>query len=182
MNNDQAISPSSLGKVPKVALGEGFSPAAFSAGRFAVAISRKLHGTHALQVLAEDSTSSLVLELAADGTATACRGWRYLFRNDGPEVQTEDRYREQQGYRGRYVVVDGVAELELASDGQVCAPIFEGALGLARAPKLTLRCVLAIPAGGRLPAAPVLLCQAPGTPPPPPAFGNRSAADLPATT
>ena len=166
MNNDQAISPSSLGKVPKVALGEGFSPAAFSAGRFAVAISRKLHGTHALQVLAEDSTSSLVLELAADGTATACRGWRYLFRNDGPEVQTEDRYREQQGYRGRYVVVDGVAELELASDGQVCAPIFEGALGLARAPKLTLRCVLAIPAGGRLPAAPVLLCQAPGTPPP----------------
>lgn len=168
MSNEMAASPGASGKLPAVELGKAFTPRAFAAGRFAVAVQRTLHGTHALQVLGENSTSSLVLELGPGGTATACRGWQYLFRNDGPEVQTEDRYREQQGYRGRYTVVDGVAEVELELDGQVCPRIFEGALSLARAPVLKLRCVMAQPvqpsqqSEGQLSTTPVLLCQSLG--------------------
>jgi hypothetical protein len=160
--NDSTSAPGSTGNVPAVALSAGFVPAAFAAGRYAVAIKRTLHGTHALQVLGEDSMSSFVLELTPDGAATACRGWGYLFRNDGPDVQTEDRYREQQGYRGRYAVVDGIAEVELEKDPQVCAPRFEGTLALARASTLKLRCLVAAPPAGSQLSAPVLLCQSGG--------------------
>lgn len=116
-------------------------------------------------MLNEDSTSAFVLELAADGGATACRGWRYVFRNDGPTVHTEDRYREQQGYRGRYTVNDGVAELELSPDEAVCPHVFEGGLALARAPGLQLRCVVATPVAGHPLPAPVLLCRVVGSAP-----------------
>ena len=145
--------------MPTVALGHGFAPAAFTPGRYATAIQRTMHGTHDLQVLNEDSTSAFALDLAADGTATACRGWRYELRNDGPDVHTEDRYREQQGYRGRYTVVDGVAEVVLALDNAVCPHVFEGGLALARAPRVKLRCVAATPHGKHQLSAPVLLCQ-----------------------
>lgn len=118
-----------------------------------------MHGTHDLQVLNEDSTSAFVIDLAADGTATACRGWRYEFRNDGPEVHTEDRYREQQGYRGRYTVISGVAEVVLALDDAVCPHVFEGGLALARAPSVKLRCVLATPSGASQITTPMLLCR-----------------------
>ena len=146
-------------RAPDITLGHGFAPAPFAPGRFASAIRRTLHGTHALQVIAEHSTSSLVLELAPHGVATACRGWHYRLRNDGPEVHTEERYREQQGYRGRYTVVDGVAEVVLARDDTVCAHLFEGTLDLVRAPSLELRCVLATPPGESAVSEPVLLCQ-----------------------
>lgn len=128
-------------------------------GRYATAIQRTMHGTHDLQVLNEDSTSAFALELGADGKATACRGWRYVFRNDGPDVHTEDNYREQQGYRGRYTVVDGVAEVALELDNTVCPHVFEGGLALARAPRLTLRCVVATPASNGQLSSPVLLCR-----------------------
>src|SRR5262249_54101590 len=72
---------------------------------------------------------------------------------------TEDRYREQQGYRGRYSVVNGVAEVALAIDNTVCPHIFEGTLTLPRAASLKLRCVLATPADTNPIAHPVLLCQ-----------------------
>jgi hypothetical protein len=159
MAADTPSGSAAVGMVPAIALGHGFAPAAFAPGRYATAIQRTMHGTHALQVLNEDSTSAFALDLAADGTATACRGWRYEFRNDGPEVHTEDRYREQQGYRGRYTVVDGVAEVALALDNAVCPHVFEGGLALARAPSVLLRCVLATPdATGQI-SAPVLLCR-----------------------
>jgi hypothetical protein len=148
-----------VGTVLTIALDHRFAPLAFSPGRYATAIQRTMHGTHALQVLNEDSTSSLVLDLAADGTARACRGWRYHFRNDGPEVQTEDHYREQQGYRGRYTVIDGVVEVMLALDNAVCPHVFEGGLALARSPSVKLRCVLATPSGEGELSGPVLLCQ-----------------------
>jgi len=151
---------------PHIALGSGFVPTAFVPGRYATAIQRTLQGTHALQVMNEDSTAVFSLELTADGAATACRGWRYIFRNDGPEVHTEDNYREQQGYRGRYRLVDGIADVELALDNAACGHVFQGALALARAPSVKLRCVLATPAGASQLAAPVLLCSA-GDPPPP---------------
>jgi hypothetical protein len=159
MNADTPPGSATQRAVPQIALGPDFAPVAFAPGRYATAIQRTLHGTHALQVLNEDSTSTFALELAADGTATACRGWRYVFRNDGPEVQTEDNYREQQGYRGRYAVVDGVAEVELTLDNTVCGHVFEGGLALVRAPRLKLRCVLAAPQGTSQLAAPVLLCR-----------------------
>lgn len=147
------------GAAPAIALGAGWVPAAFAPGYYATAIQRKLHGTHDLQVLNEDSTSVLSLHLLAGGAASACRGWRYEFRNDGPAVHSEYRYREQQGYRGHYVVVDGVAQVELTIDNAVCPHVFEGELALARAPGLKLRCVVAS-LGGKDPLpAPVLLCQ-----------------------
>jgi hypothetical protein len=145
--------------LPAVVLTQGFVPARFAPGRYATAIQRKLFGTHAMQVLSEDSTSSFTLELGADGAATACRGWRYFFQNDGPEFRSDDRYREQQGYRGHYSVVSGVAEVELALDNTVCPHLFEGQLALRRAPGLKLRCVLATPGKASAIAQPVLLCE-----------------------
>jgi hypothetical protein len=128
-------------------------------GRYSTAIQRAMHGTHGFQVLNEDSTSSFALELAADGAATACRGWRYEFRNDGPAVHTEDRYREQQGYHGHYTVKGGVAEISLALDNAVCPHVFEGGLALARAPSVKLRCVLTVQSGTNQLSVPVLLCR-----------------------
>lgn len=66
-------------------LGPGLAPAAFAPGRYATAIPRSLAGTHELQLVREASTASLALELDADGAARACRGWRYLLTNDGPD-------------------------------------------------------------------------------------------------
>jgi hypothetical protein len=132
MAADTPTGSATAGAVPNVAIGHGLSTAPFAPGRYVTAIQRTMHGTHALQVLNEDSTSAFALDLAADGTATACRGWRYVFRNDGPEVHTEDHYREQQGYRGRYTVIDVVAEVEFAVDNAVCPHIFEGGLALVR--------------------------------------------------
>ncbi len=152
MAADTPSNSTKTGPAPTIALGAGFTPAPFSPGRYAAAIQRTL------QVLNEDSTSAFALDLAADGTATACRGWRYEARNNGPKVRNEDRYREQQGYRGRYTVVDGVAEVSLALDNAVCPHVFEGGLALARASSVKLRCVVAMPSGHAL-SAPVLLCQ-----------------------
>lgn len=159
MDTDTPTGSATAGAVAHIALGPDFAPAVFAPGRYATAIQRTMHGTHELQVLNEDSTSAFALDLAADGTATACRGWRYLFRNDGPEVHTEDHYREQQGYRGQYTVVDGAAEIALALDNAVCGHVFEGSLALARAPRVKLRCVLATPRGASQLTAPVLLCR-----------------------
>lgn len=150
---------------PAIDLGPGFAAIPFAAGKYSVAIGRKLHGTHSLQVLNEESAASLVLELGEDGTASACRGWRSSQRNSGPQVKTEERYREQQGYRGRHVIRDGVAELTLERDDSICAPLFEGNLALARAPKLELRCVLARATGQLAAVNPLLLCQPLGVTP-----------------
>lgn len=160
---DQAPSPpppTATAAAPTLSLGPGFTAAPFAAGKYTAAIVRKLHGTHALQVLSEDSAASLVLDFTAGGAVTACRGWRYEARNRGPQVKTEDRYREQQGYRGSYVVRDGLAEVTLERDTDVCPPLFEGQLALARAAKLSLRCVSARATGELAAAAPLLLCQA----------------------
>ena len=159
MAADTLPGSATVGSVPTVALGHGYSAAAFVPGRYVTAIQRSMHGTHDLQVLNEDSTSVFVLDLAADGSATAYRGWRYEFRNDGPEIQSEDRYREQQGYRGRYALAGGVAEVVLAIDNAVCPHVFQGGLALARAPSVKLRCLLATPSVTSGIPGLVLLCQ-----------------------
>jgi hypothetical protein len=160
-----ADTPTGPAASPAPSLGRGFTPVAFAPGRYATAIQRTMHGTHALQVLAEDSTAAFMLELAGDGTATACRGWRYELRNTGPQVRTADHYREQQGYRGRYTVNGGIAEVALELDNTVCPHIFEGELALVRSPRLALRCVVAIPAASIMLVTPVLLCQPSGDKP-----------------
>jgi len=144
---------------PAVALGPHFVTAAFAPGRYATAIQRTLQGTHAMQLVVEDSTASFVLDLAADGAATACRGWRYNLTNDGPEIQTDERFRDQQGYRGRYSVAAGIAVVQLGSDPAVCPVVRESALELRRASAIELRCVLAVPRDHPALSAPVLLCQ-----------------------
>jgi hypothetical protein len=140
-------------------LGTSFKETTISPGRYATAIQRTQKGTHAAQLLVEDSTTSFVLELGVDGTATVCRGWRHDFRNSGPKVKTEERFREQRGYRGTYVVRAGVAEIEMTSDESVCASKEEASQKLTRAPSLKLRCVMVTPHDHPLVKRPVLLCQ-----------------------
>lgn len=147
-------------------LGPGLAPATFAPGRYATAIQRSLAGTHELQLVREASTASLALELDADGAARACRGWRYLLTNDGPEVQTEERFREQAGFRGSYRAHDGAVVVELRRDDEVCAPVVEHARVPGRATHLELRCVLAVPAGHPTLTAPVLVCWWLGPPSP----------------
>jgi hypothetical protein len=119
-----------------------------------------LQGGHAAQRLRQDSTASLVVELAADGSATACRGWRYNAANDGPSVHTQERFREQQGFRGRYAVTGGVAEVELQADDAVCPAMREyGATAPRRAASMKLRCVLAEPHDHATLRTTVLVCQ-----------------------
>lgn len=144
---------------PNVALGPQFAMLAFAPGRFATAIQRTRQGTHEVQILVEDSTAAFTLDLAADGAATACRGWRYNFTNDGPEVQTEERFRDQRGYRGHYTVTGGVAMVELRADDTICPVVHESTYELRRAPSVKLRCVLAAPHGHPTLTAPVLLCE-----------------------
>jgi hypothetical protein len=140
-------------------LGTSFKATTLSPGRYATAIQRTQKGTHAAQLLVEDSTTSFVLELDADGAATLCRGWRHDFRNSGPKVKTEERFREQRGYRGTYVVRAGVAEIDLTSDDSVCASKEEASQTLTRARSLKLRCAMVTPHDHPLVKSPVLLCQ-----------------------
>lgn len=148
-----------VGRTPSIDLGPDFAAAAFTPGRYAVAIQYSRRGSHARNRVKESSTMSLVLELAGDGAATACRGWDYAFSNDGPTAQSEDRFREQLGFRGRYQVRDGVAEAELVIDDGVCPAIAEYAKGAPRRQTaMKLRCVVATPRN-RPTAAPALLCD-----------------------
>jgi hypothetical protein len=55
-----------------------------------------------------------------------------------------------------------VAEVVLDLDSAGCPHIFEGELALARAPRLTLRCVMAAPPPSTTVTAAVLLCQPQG--------------------
>lgn len=156
---DAAPTGDAAGRAPTIDLGPAFAPIEFAPGRYAVAIQLSRRGTHARNRVRESSTMSLVLELTADGAATACRGWDYAMANDGPTVQTEDRFREQQGFRGRYQVRDGIAEAELTADDDVCAKVAEYAKGVPRrSSTMKLRCVLASPREGSVPG-PVLLCD-----------------------
>jgi hypothetical protein len=146
-------------RAPSIDLGPGFAARSFTPGRYAVAIQLSRRGSHARNRVKESSTMSLVLELAGDGTATACRGWDYAFTNDGPTVHSEDRFREQLGFRGRYQVRDGVAEAELAVDNAVCPAIAEYTKGTPRRQSaMKLRCLAATPRAGSA-TGPALLCD-----------------------
>lgn len=157
---DAASADAAASPAPHIDLGSGLQPLAFAPGRYAVVIQRTLQGGHAAQRLRQDSTASLVVELAADGSASACRGWRYNAFNDGPSVHTQERFREQQGFRGTYRVSDGIAEVELHADDATCPAVHEhGATTPRRAASVTLRCVLAMPHDHPSLRTTALLCQ-----------------------
>jgi hypothetical protein len=143
-----------------VALPVGFEARAFEPARYVTVVGLLLHGTHALQVLSEDSTAFLSLDLKADGSATAMRGWRARTRNDGPKVHSQANYREQQGYRGTFAIQADAIEVRLRLDNNVCAPIFQGDDRVERMAEVALRCfrAVAMPALG-LGDTPLLLCQ-----------------------
>jgi hypothetical protein len=159
-----AASPSAPGSRPTgptIDLGPTLSAIPFAPGRYATLIQKTSKGTHALQVFKEYSATVLLLELGADGDARACRGWRYSSYNDGPKVHTADKLREQQGYRGTYVLVDGVAEVELETDEAVCPSIHQFTYTPKRAARLKLRCALATPCAPGSLTGPILVCQPP---------------------
>lgn len=149
--------------VAPFALGPGLRAAPFVPGRFATVIRRQLDGGHALQRVREVASASFVLELR-DGNARACRGWRYTMTNDGPEAHSEDRFREQAGFRGSYVERAGIVEVELTRDDGVCAPIAEYTYPPQRATTIRLACAQAAPLDHALLNAPVLVCRWQGTP------------------
>ncbi len=145
------------------ALGPGLGAAAFVPGRFAAVIHRQLDGIHALQRVHEDSSASFVLELHG-GQARVCRGWRYQMTNDGPDVHSDDRFREQAGFRGTYVERAGVIIVSLQRDDGGCAPIAEFMYPPARATTIGLECVMAAPDGHPVLTTPVLVCRWTSTP------------------
>lgn len=164
MTSDPA-SPSSGAVATSFELGAGLRAAPFSPGRFATVVRRTLDGMHALQRVHEESSASFVLELRG-GKARACRGWRYAMTNDGPDVHSNDRFREQAGFHGTYVERGGVLEVELTRDDGVCTPIAEHTYPPSRATTIRLECALATPQGHPLVDAPVLVCRWQGTPGP----------------
>ena len=92
--------------------------------------------------------------------------------NDGPEVHSEHRFREQTGFRGIYVERAGIVEVELTRDDSVCAPIAEYTYPPQRATTIRLACAMAGPLGHALLTAPVLIRRWQG---PPASPGDRAA-------
>lgn len=144
-----------------------FAPALFTPGRYTNTLVRTTRATHARQQVREALTSSFTLELHADGAASLCRSWRYLATNRGPGVQTEERIREQLGYRGRWRWAGDGVQVELERDDTVCPPVGEY---LELVPhhadrwEFICRPVTALPAPGQDvpgPEAPMLLCAPP---------------------
>lgn len=77
-------------------------------------------------------SSSVVLNLEADGGATACRGRRWhsvVVSNDGEGKPDVTQYEEQQGLRGRWAKRGSWMDIALKIDDSVCAPIRRGAQG-----------------------------------------------------
>jgi len=148
-----------------IELGAGLRGVPFVPGRYATVIHRDLSGTHARQLVRETSAASLALTLADDGTAQACRGWRYAMTNDGPRVHTDDQFREQAGFAGRWRADGDAVVVDVTADAAVCPTLAEGRLPQARATTLTLRCALAAPAGHPHLTTPVLVCRWEGASP-----------------
>jgi len=155
MTMDEPASP-----FPPADLGD-FGAVAFSPGRFASLVQRTVFRTDRLRVVRDDLTSSFVLELLADGSARACRGWRYLSTVDGPEVHRTEHLREQLGYEGRWTPEDGWTRLEVHRVDAACPRIAEYTeLVPHHAEEWRLRCVALAPAAGtpRLPEI-LLACE-----------------------
>lgn len=147
---------------PETELGQGLrvSSSSLASGRFANAIQKNRNARHALQVIREDTTSSFVLDLNPDGTATVCRGWRYLFFNDGPRVHTTEHIREQLGYRGSWDRNGLWVIVKLTVDDDVCPAVRQySQLIPNHASDWHLRGVAIEPIGHQVLTAPAFVCQ-----------------------
>lgn len=144
--------------IPSVDLGPEFEPIAFVPGRYAALVERNMVGAHARSLVTHRSRASLVVDLVADGSATACLGWTHAHAVDGSEVQQHQEFQLQQGFRGSQVVRDGEIEVVLVAHDALCAATRKGDTP-ALADAMTLRCVMARPRGHATLVDPVLLCD-----------------------
>lgn len=144
----------------QIDLGPGLQIGRFTPGRFANAIQKNNNARHALQMIREDTTSSFVLNLETDGSATACRGWRYLFFNDGPETHSTEHIREQLGYRGRWEHRGAWLHVDIKRDDAVCPSVGQYThLIPHHSPEWRLRCLPIEPSGHPLLITPTLACR-----------------------
>jgi hypothetical protein len=144
----------------QVDLGPGLQVTHFSPGRFANAVQKNLSFTHARQVIRDETTSSFVLNLEPDGSATLCRGWRYLSFNDGPEAHTSEHIREQLGYRGRWESRGTWVHVDVKLDDSICPRIGNYSNLVPRhSADWHLRCLPIMPKGHPLLTTPALACR-----------------------
>jgi hypothetical protein len=155
-----AAGPAVAGGASSLDLGDGVQVTPFVPGRFANAVQKNTRAGHAMQQITGDSTSSFVLSLDPDGSATVCRGWRYLYFNDGPEVHTSEQIREQLGYRGRWTRRGDEVDVDVRVADDVCERIAEYShLIPNHAAEWHLRCVSVTPRRPGALTAPALACR-----------------------
>lgn len=141
-------------------LGPGLRVTTLLPGRFANAIQKNLFALHALQVIRDETTSAFVMSLEPDGSATVCRGWRYLSFNDGPEIHTSEHIREQLGYRGRWQSRGDWVYVEVTLDDTVCPRVASYSHLIPRhAAAWHLRCLPITPEGHPVLTMPALACR-----------------------
>lgn len=151
---------------PQFNLGPGIEASDFAPGRFANAIQRQKNSRHALQVIREEGTSSFILTLNHGGEATACRGWRYVSFNDGPQVHSTENIREQLGYRGRWEHNSGLIHVHLTIADDVCPRIGQyNQLVPTHSLQWQLRCLPIHPTNHSVLTMPALACQLPNAEP-----------------
>ncbi len=151
--------PALVARAGSLNLGDGVEAMRFAPGRFANAVEKRTQAHHALQVIDGLSRSSFVLNLGPDGSAKVCRGWRYRYFNDGPQVHTSERVNQQLGYRGRWAHRGDEIDVDLRLADDVCERIEQYTITPNLASEWHLRCVLVAPRPGGPLAAPALVCR-----------------------
>jgi hypothetical protein len=144
----------------KADLGPQIEIVQFESGRFSNAIQRTGTTRHARQLIREDMTSSFILNLDPDKTATICRGWRYLFFNDGPGGHSGENIREQMGYKGHWEYNDKQINVDVTLDDSVCDRVGEyGHLIPDHASRWRMCLLPVVLKGGLLPNTSAVICR-----------------------
>jgi hypothetical protein len=135
-------------------------PAGFEPGRFACLVRKSGQGRHGMQVVRDQNTSSLVLDLDTGGGARLCRGWRRIAFQDGPDFASQDGLEIQLGYSGRWLPVDEGVVLELERDDSVCEPVMVRTGPVAEFSRIwRLRCTSHILSGEGMARVVILACR-----------------------
>lgn len=153
-------SSSQEGAEPEFYLGPDIRITTLTPGRFSNVIGRNTNFMHSLQQIRENETSSLTLDLRANGCCTLTRGWRYLFFNEGPDMHNSEKIREQLGYRGHWKQQGAWINLDITQDDSVCPRVGEySGLVPNHSPEWRLRCLPIAPKDHPVLSMPVLICQ-----------------------
>ena len=105
-------------------------------------------------------TSSFVLRLGPSGSATVCRGWRYLLFNDYSQMRPAEHIREQLGYRRHWKQRNAWIHLDMRLDDNVCPRLGQYThLVPDHFPKWLLTCLPIIPRNHPNLVTPVLACK-----------------------